>query len=348
MSDIAFQQLREQLIAHQGSGLWVVDENIHVQSIAGFRPPQGLVAVTNRVDVYQQLKIAGFSVQLNDFDLSIFMRDGCDQIYYRVSKEKPVVHHVINQAALMLPVGGRLFLAGYKNEGTKTYIDKAAKSLGTLVNKTLGGKTAMLAEVMRDDQPAAMLDDKCYRDMVSLTAESETTFYSKPGVYGWNKIDKGSAFLIEQLDVFMATIEGQAQRFADLGCGFGYLSVMASKRYPGFYSACDNNVAAVNCCQLNFQYHQVDGDVLLDDCAESMPSGFDVVLCNPPFHQGFDVESDLCRRFMAAAYRLLRAKGAGLFVVNAFIPVEKKAGSLFSKVETIANNGSFKLVAVYK
>lgn len=348
MSDIAFQQLRQRLIAHQGVGLWVVDENINGQAIAGLSPPQGLQALTNRVDVYQQLKAAGFSAQLNDFDLSAVINSGCDQIYYRVSKEKPVVHHVINQAALLLPEDGRLFLAGYKNEGAKTYIDKAAKSLGALVNKALGGKTAMLAEIVRDDQQAAVLDDKHYCDTVMLNADNEADFYSKPGVYGWNKIDKGSRYLIEHLDTFMPTVEGATERFADIGCGFGYLSVMASKKYSGFYSACDNNVAAVNCCQLNFQHNGVDGEVLLDDCAETMLPGFDVVLCNPPFHKGFDVESDLCQRFLAAAYRLLRAKGAALFVVNAFIPVEKKAASLFSKVEIVANNGSFKLVAVYK
>ena len=347
MSDIAFQQLRERLLAHQGVGLWVVDENIHGQAIAGLVPPQGLLAITNRVDVYQQLQAAGFSVQLNDFDLSIAPA-GCEQVYYRVSKEKPVVHHIINQAASLLPAGGRLYLAGYKNEGTKTYIDKAAKSLGSLLAKSLGGKTAMLAEIERSDQPATALNDKGYRQTITVNADAETIFHSKPGVYGWQKIDKGSQFLIDQLDIFMATVEGPAKRFADLGCGFGYLSVMASKQYAGFYSACDNNVAAVNCCQLNFQYHQVDGEVLLDDCAESMSPGFDVVLCNPPFHQGFDVDSDLCQRFLSAAHRLLRAKGAGFFVVNAFIPIEKKAGGLFSNVETVANNGSFKLVALYK
>ena len=56
--------------------------------------------------------------------------------------------------------------------------------------------------------------------------------YSKPGIYGWQKIDRGSALLIEQLSDVLASMARAPKRLADLGCGYGYLSIMAAQQLP--------------------------------------------------------------------------------------------------------------------
>ena len=97
-------------------------------------------------------------------------------------------------------------------------------------------------------------------------------------------------------------------------------------------------------CRKNFHDHQVNGEAILDDCAGQLEGSFDLIVCNPPFHQGFEVEGDLTDRFLAAANRLLEPSGKAVFVVNAFISLEKKAASYFQQVDTLANNRSFKVI----
>ena len=350
MSDLAFELLREKVKGQYGQALWVVDENINPEQLGGYSSYNSLVFLTNRCDLADQLSQKGCDVKLNDFDLSVFDKASLDTVFYRVSKEKPVVHRLINQLAHYLKPNGGLYLSGYKNEGTKTYTDKAGKYLGFVEEKTRGGKTSIIALVRRDDEYREELDDKNYTVLRDITMADGSAIYSKPGVYGWQKEDRGSAFLIENLPNVLERIteKNEIKKVADLGCGYGYLSLMASKLVDAHFYATDNNVAAVQCCRENFNRYKVNGNVSLDNCGSQLDSDHDFVLCNPPFHQGFDVDSDLSDRFLRSAARALKKGGFAYFVVNAFIPLESKAGRYFSRVDFIANNRSFKLLLLQK
>ena len=176
-----------------------------------------------------------------------------------------------------------------------------------------------------------------------MSAE-ELDFYSKPGLFGWQKVDQGSGFLIEQLPSVITRLHREPGSTLDLGCGYGYLGIMTARLLQAKISAVDNNIAAVAACRKNFQSLAIDGEVFCDDCGSSLIPGFDWILCNPPFHQGFDVESELTRKFIASSHRLLKPGGNALFVVNAFIGLERMAANLYDRVEVIANNKSFKVL----
>ena len=87
-------------------------------------------------------------------------------------------------------------------------------------------------------------------------------------------------------------------------------------------------------------------EVRAADCGGGIDERFDLVLCNPPFHQGFGVERDLSERFVAAARRLTANDGMALFVTNAFIPIERIARAHFRDVNRVVENGRFKLVGM--
>jgi 16S rRNA (guanine1207-N2)-methyltransferase len=346
MSDDAFNLLAQAINQTDAPSLWVVDENIGAEQLQQVMPRSSLQLVTNRCDLHALLQQRGFQVQLNDFQLAA-AGAGIACIFYRVSKEKPVVHWLINQSAECLAVGGQLFLAGYKNEGIKTYVTKAADFLGTLAAKRKGAKTALLAEIVADGHAAAPLDDQHYTQLRIINNGEPLPMYSKPGVYGWNKQDKGSALLIECLRNYRPSLPAALLSVLDLGCGYGYLSLQASRLIDAEFTACDNNITATECCQHNFLQHGIKGQVVNDDCGASLASSqFALVLCNPPFHQGFTVESDLTAHFLQAVKRLLETGGVALFVVNGFIPLERKAQGLFTRCELLAERDGFKVLAL--
>jgi 16S rRNA (guanine1207-N2)-methyltransferase len=200
--------------------------------------------------------------------------------------------------------------------------------------------------IKRGAQLGAPLPDQDYSLLRQVALDAELTLWSKPGIFGWQKVDAGSAFLLEHLDVIWPVAP---QRVLDLGCGYGYLTVQAGRRWPAAeFTATDNNVAAVAACARNLEQENIRGVALADDCAATVSGPFDAILCNPPFHQGFDVESELSLSFLQTAKRLLRPGGRALFVVNQFIPLERKAAALFDKVDIAARNRSFKLIAVVR
>lgn len=317
--------------------LFVADENID-DTVALLQFANSMPVITNRYHIFTAIQHTGNNHHFSDFDFSHIKDSSLQRLYYRTSKEKPIVHHVINAAARLLKTGGELVIAGEKQQGIQTYTKKAGQRLGsTAVVKKEG---AARIGIIQKKIPGELLPDNNYTTLRPAITADHIVFYSKPGVFGWDKIDQGSDFLAHHLDTLPIT---NAQ-LLDLGCGYGYLSVTAQKYSPAITHATDNNAAALLACKKNFALHNITGDVFADHIGASLTPGYDVILCNPPFHQGFDIEHTLAEQFIAASARLLAKRGQALFVVNSFIALEKVAGRYFGKTEVLADNKRFKLV----
>lgn len=344
--DPASLWLIEQMQAQAGTAsLWCCDEN-SLDSLPDQRDwlhkPKLL---TNRYDIAAKAEALGFDAKFNDFDFRAYRNSPPEQIFYRVSKEKPLTHHLINQAARTLPEGGLLYLSGEKNQGIKTYIGKATKLFGSTEPSRKNG-SVYSAILRKQIEPQNFLDDSDYTQLRPIGQQGSITFYSKPGLFGWQKIDRGSEFLIEQLDGFLQTHKpAQAPTsLLDLGCGYGYLGLMSAKLSVQRRVFTDNNAAALQATEYNCRANGIEAEVVAGDAGNTLAENFDLILCNPPFHQGFSVSGDLTRKFLDAAHRLLASQGSALFVVNSFIPLERLGRELFSRVELLADNGSFKVI----
>jgi len=339
MADHALNLLVQELCRPGARGLWLVDENIPADPC----PPQaGLAVVGNRFDLIQALQQRGWTAEFSDFELEPRPDASLQRIVYRVSKEKPVVHHLINQAARLLEPDGELILIGDKSEGIKTYSRKAQQRLGGDRQERKEGSIwrALLTRGRAVGEP---LDDQEYRRLRPLTLDQGEPYLTKPGLYGWNKIDRGSAFLLEQLPAMLGTELPLRGRVLDLGCGFGYLALNACDA-DTLLTCTDNNAAALLACRENLAQRGLHGKVVAGDAGLGLSPGFDTILCNPPFHAGFGIEGDLTDRFLEQTRRLLAPGGNACFVVNLHIPLERKAAGRFARIRCHADNGHFKLI----
>lgn len=302
-------------------------------------PARQLPVVTNRVDVAERFRQAGFTVALEDFLLESI---DASTVFYRVSKEKALVHYLLNRVLTQLPIGGQLVLTGEKGDGLKTYADKARAMVGSDKDLSKGNGGSLQAVIRKNHAPSTLLDDSDYQRIRPITSDSPI-LHSKPGVYGWQKVDRGSALLIRAL-------EGVAEAPAtvlDLGCGYGYLTVMAHQRFPGArFLATDNNVTALAACRKNIEAHGIDAELVAADCAVGISQRVDLVLCNPPFHKGFDIHGDLTQAFVSAAAERLAPGGRALFVVNHFIALEQKSAPWFGRCELLLSEGGFKVCSL--
>ena len=201
MNDLAVQWVQNKINSSEKNlrQLWLLDEN-HAGLIQPNQQNNPIDVITNRWDLFQEASQKYYSVQFNDFDLSNITDESLDTIFYRVSKEKPVVHHLLNQAWRCLKSHGKLIIAGYKQEGTKTYIDKIAALFGS-PQKALKNGQIYNAELekSRDYQISELLDNQKYSELQPVIAIGNQNYFSKPGLFGWNKIDQGSQLLIQHL-----------------------------------------------------------------------------------------------------------------------------------------------------
>jgi 16S rRNA (guanine1207-N2)-methyltransferase len=350
MSDKLHQLLIQQLNLVDGPTLWVIDENLSPAELQAIHPHPHLVAITNRYDVQQSLRQADIQVTLNDFDFSIWPKNSFVKIIYRVSKERALVHHCINHAFSLLQTEGQLLLLGGKQDGIKTNAKSAATVFGSKAHSKKHG-IHYLVTVQKSAAAASgadrnWLDSNDYSNL-RLCHSDDMEFLSKPGVFGWNKVDRGSALLVEQTrELFSSAQQSEPPEVLDLGCGYGYILLATGDLPFGSRTATDNNATAVTAAAANFARAELTVQVSLDDCGAQLKQSFDLILCNPPFHQGFASSRDLTEKFLQQIRRLLAKEGQALLVVNQFIPLEKIAAEWFGSVETLCSTESFKVVAL--
>lgn len=317
--------------------LWCVDEssaNLLDMPFAGS-------IVTNRIDLQQQLQKAGRTAIFNDFDFSEFADNSIDKVFYRIAKDKKLNIHIIHSLARKLKDDGIIFLLGFKNEGIESLhklieMNTDAKSLRQKLKKQL-----QLIE-MGKARHQSMANDY---SLLHRLDEQQKVYWSKPGIFGWDKTDVGSAILMQE---FSQQNHAKDARILDLGCGYGYLSLQAFQHGFTRIDATDNNAAAINACTANFGLYGIEGEVIADDCAANINKRYDIILCNPPFHQGFDHSKPLTERFCQAASRLLAPSGKVYFVVNQFIGIEKAAKGLFSQHQLLGQQHGFKVLCFVK
>lgn len=341
LMDVATQLLLRNAAACEGPLLWLADEQIECAAIAALPARGAVFALANRCDVVAAFAARAIPAALSDFDFAIAPPFHC--ALFRVAKEKALVHHVINRALEQLPLGGTLLLSGDKGDGIKTYIEKAAaRAQGDWrIERDCG---ALLGCITRGAELAAPLDDQGYARPRQIEFTPDFSAWSKPGIFGWKKIDAGSSFLFDHVEQVW---HEPPRRVLDLGCGYGYLSVRALRHWPQAQClAVDNNIAAIHVCALNLREFGVRAATLCDNAGAAIEQRFDAILCNPPFHQGFAHEDELTEKFLRQTYRLLDRGGRALFVVNQFIGIEKMAATIFTRIDVIARNNSFKLVVL--
>ncbi|WP_091741849.1 class I SAM-dependent methyltransferase [Phenylobacterium immobile] len=166
---------------------------------------------------------------------------------------------------------------------------------------------------------------------------AELGLWTQPGVFSWDRIDPGSALLMQALD-------GLAGAGADLGCGIGALSaaLLGSPTVTTLHGV-DVDGRAIACAQRNLSDPRMRlawADVRRWTDA---PSDLDFVVMNPPFHDGGSEDKALGQAFIRAAAAMLRAGGTLRLVANRHLPYEAVLREAFAAVTPIGDAQGYKL-----
>ena len=237
-----------------------------------------------------------------------------------------------------LKPGGVALFVMHKDQGAKRYEKRAGALFGEVKVIAKAGGWRLSKAVKQTDQPLELeAVQPLIFDAAGLTLEA------LPGVYAAGKLDPGTAFLLETLD--MSTL--QAQNVLDLGCGYGPLALKASLAGASV-TALDDDLLAVRSTHQNAERYGLDVRVLHSDVdSEIKGEIFDAVLMNPPFHVGKQVSLEVPRAFLAAAHEHLRSGGTLTLVANKALPYEQDLAR-WGSFETLATNKQFKVLRAVK
>ncbi len=168
----------------------------------------------------------------------------------------------------------------------------------------------------------------------------DLVFETLPGVFSADRLDDGTRLLLDHLDV------PAGGAVLDVGCGAGAIGVVAGRRGAGSVTMTDVNLLAVSVARRNAALAGVPVEVVAGDVYGGVGERlFDLIVSNPPFHQGKVVDYDMPQRLIAGVAEHLTPDGRLVIVANAFLPYDRVMREHFEEVEVLAATRQYRVLA---
>jgi 16S rRNA (guanine1207-N2)-methyltransferase len=245
--------------------------------------------------------------------------------------------YVLAQALRVLKPGAPLTAFAPKDKGGSR-LKKVLEAFGCAVSED-ARKHHRFCRTVRPKAPMG-LDEAIAAGSPQLLPD--LGLWSQPGVFSWDRIDPGSARLLELFPKL-------AGRGADLGCGIGVLAsrVLASPAVTEL-TCVDIDRRAVACAQHNLDDPRVK--VVWADARQRDDdiSSLDFVVMNPPFHDGGSEDRALGVAFIQSAAQMLHRGGVCWIVANRHLPYEAPLAAAFAEVAVRADAGGYKIFEARK
>ncbi len=173
------------------------------------------------------------------------------------------------------------------------------------------------------------------------------------GVFGGASADAGSLLLLDALDAALldGTLEPAAIESAvDLGCGNGLLTAWLAHALPqARLRASDDDADAVAATRATLEASGLarEGvDVVWEaSLADAADAGAELVVLNPPFHDGTAVDATLVQELLDAAGRVLRPGGQLWLVHNSLLRYRDEVADRIGPVRQRARDRRFTVLS---
>jgi 16S rRNA (guanine1207-N2)-methyltransferase len=314
---IAFHPFDRGLIDPAGAGT----RGLVLNALPGMRRPDGFQADLSLVQdlrpLFLPLKNAGHDVAAvpdgANYDLAIVL----------AGRHRRQNELWISEALARTRPGGLVVVAGGKTDG----IASLKKRIDALlpVSGSQSKYHGMVFWLARPEDAKPVIDAIA----PAATKPLEGFYVTGPGMFSADDIDPGSRLLGDNLP---SDLKGAA---ADFGAGWGYLSARLAERetirsidlFEASHAALEAARTNLQTCArpplaLGFFWH--------DLLSEPVDRRYDVIVMNPPFHQGRAAEPDIGATMIGVALRSLKKGGRLFLVANRGLPYDEvlQAGSL--------------------
>lgn len=280
--------------------------------------------------------------------------EGAELILLRLPKSNEELRAIVELAAAHAAPGAVLVAGGREKHLNRTQNELLGEGFAA-VRGSLGRRKAralVASGPRRDDRAAPGLPIRAARlaeaELAALAGPEPVEVRAVASAFAGARLDLGTRALLAALAEAAPELDrelGPAPTILDLGCGTGLLAVAAARRWPeAEVIAVDRSWAAVESARATAAANGLDRRirVVRDLAASSLPGGsVDLVLCNPPFHDGHEVDEDLAGPIFAGAARALRPGGLLVAVYNAHLPHRSALARLVGATRQLARDPKF-------
>ncbi|WP_051196485.1 class I SAM-dependent methyltransferase [Jonesia quinghaiensis] len=249
-----------------------------------------------------------------------------------VDQVEEAAHTVAAHASAQVAVlaGGRVkHMTRRQNDALGVSFTQVSASLGRYKSRVLR------ASGPREPLPGARFPVRSELAGISVAAHG--------GVFAGATLDIGSRFLLDALPALLTSTP--VEHLIDVGSGNGLLGVWVAYQYPDVaVTMTDVSALAVASSRETARLNGVADKVRVswqDSLSAEPDASADVVVCNPPFHDGSALTTSAAQRIMADAGRVLRPGGRMWTVFNTSLAYAAVLRREVGPTRVVASNAKF-------
>jgi 16S rRNA (guanine1207-N2)-methyltransferase len=243
---------------------------------------------------------------------------------------KPWILYGLQLAAYALKPGGLLYVVGAKDRGILSVAKRMQETFGNVETLAIGKGQRVVRSHRAEGTP-----------LMTAPPGETNTHDLLPFVFADGKLDEGTRLLLDALEVFPDDIA------LDIGCGAGFLGLhIAGIAVRGHVTMVDVSLATVAIAQRKVTESGLTNIIVLpsDGAQAVLQERFDLVVTNPPFHQGGIQTTDIAERFIREAAQVLRPQGRFYLVANRFLKYEPTLRTYFKQLDEVGGNTRYKVL----
>jgi len=279
------------------------------------------------------------SYQRQDFalaNITVQPSDKFEDIVIYLPKAKARLTYLVDYASACLTDNGQIWFVGENKGGIKS-LAKTLKNQFEQIDKMTSGKHSAIVSATKAINPKAFDVNNYY---TSQENDLGLTLQALPGVFSQEKLDKGTAVLLNNLP---RKIKG---RILDFGCGAGTIATYISQhREYEELELLDDDILAIHSAQKNIEENKTPlAEAYLSNGFEKIEDRYNWIVSNPPFHQGIRTDYNVTEAFLKEAKEHLKLSGKLLLVANEFLNYEVILREHFKTVSEVKKENGFKVI----
>ena len=279
-------------------------------------------------------------IDTKEFDIAVII----------LPKGRKVFRRWLLQAYQALKEKGVIYILGANNQGVLSAADDT-KQLFTEVHTLAYKKSNRIFRAIKSDSHTTLPEWANQPGIAPQTWCEYTTnllghkfiIRTLPGVFSYEHLDDGSRMLLESMEI-------PKGRVLDIGCGCGILGIAAAFLGATEVHLADNHIFSIASTYENLSQNFIqNAQVFASDLYDGLPDSlYHLILSNPPFHSGREVDYQIAKVLITQGYARLHRGGAFTIVANRFIPYNRLMENIFHNVKVLKSDSKFHVLMSLK